>query len=53
MQTDGHRHLPAAGGRWQFVVRALRRGRVTVRFERLGGDAATDSGPIHLRLDIG
>jgi hypothetical protein len=53
LNTDEHRHLPASGGRWQFVVRALRRGRVTVRFERLGGDSAGDSGPIHLRLDIG
>jgi hypothetical protein len=48
-----HRHLPASGRRWQFVVHAQRKGRVTVRFERLGGDPAGDSGPIRLRLRIG
>jgi len=52
VHSGEHRHLPAAGGRWQFVVIAQRRGTVTVRFERLGGDAAVDSGPMRLRIHI-
>jgi hypothetical protein len=53
MPGGEHRHLPAAGGRWQFVVHAQHRGSVTVRFERLGGVAAGDSGPMRLRIHIG
>jgi hypothetical protein len=47
-----HRHQPASGGRWQFVVHALHKGRVTVRFERLGGDAETHRPAIRLSLRI-
>jgi hypothetical protein len=40
---------PGASGGSQFLLRAERRGRATVRFESLGQDA---TGPLHLKVDV-
>lgn len=47
-----HRHTPAVGASWQFVVHALRRGRATVRFEPLDARGDGGGGPIRLRIEV-